>query len=94
MVRSRNDIINIITENLGVNAYKAENCVVAILDNIMEWVANGDEIQLRGFGSLKPQHQAARKARVVKEDRFIEVPARIKPKFTPSKLFYDKCNNK
>lgn len=94
MNRTRLDLAEIVARRLDVSMYAADNCVDEILKSIMSWVSDGDEIQLRGFGTLFPQKQEARKARVVKENRMIEVPSRIKPKFKPSKNFLDKCNNK
>ena len=94
MVRKREDITKIICDRLGVNPYKAENCVVAILESIVDWVANGDSIQLRNFGTLYPQIQEERMARKISENTMMRIPKRIKPKFRASRFFEDKCNNK
>lgn len=94
MIRKREDITNIICDRLCVNPYKAESCVVAILESIVDWVANGDSIQLRNFGTLYPQVQEERMARRISENTMMRVPKRIKPKFRASKYFEDKCNNK
>lgn len=94
MIKKREDIVKIICDTLDVNYSNADRCVVTILDNIMGWVANGDSIQLRNFGTLFPQLQKERLARSIKECKMVSVPQRIKPKFRASKTFYDKCNHR
>ena len=94
MVRNRKDIAKIICEKLGVNPHRADDCVVAILDSIVDWVAKGDSIQLRNFGTLYPQIREERMARLISENTMMRVPQRIKPKFRASKYFEGKCNNK
>ena len=94
MVRNRKDITKIVCEKLSVNPHRADDCVVAILNSIVDWVANGDSIQLRNFGTLYPQIREERMARLISENTMMRVPQRIKPKFRASRFFEDKCNNK
>lgn len=94
MVRNRKDIAKIVCETLGVKPQRADDCVVAILESIVDWVANGDSIQLRNFGTLYPQIQEERMARKISENTMMRIPKRIKPKFRASNFFEDKCNNK
>ena len=94
MTRTRKDIAAIIAKYCNVKEYYAEGCVSEILKNVIEWIANGDDLELRGFGTLYPKTLAPRKARVVKRGLEIEVPERIKPKFKTSKKFYERLNNK
>ena len=92
MVKKRTDIAKVIADKLDVNIYQAKECVEAILDNMMEWVANGDSIQLRNFGVLYAQERDERKARNISKGTTVVVPAQKKPKFKPSSVFLDKCN--
>ena len=94
MVRNRKDIAKIVCDTLGVNPHKADGCVVAILESVMDWVANGDSVQLRNFGTLQPQKREERMARHINRNVMLRVPQRVKPKFRASNFFIDKCNNK
>lgn len=94
MTRKRQDIAGIIAKYFNVKEYLAEGCVNEILENIMDWVANGDHVELRGFGVFYPAKLAPNKARIVKHNLEIELPERTKPKFKTSKKFYDKVNTK
>lgn len=94
MTRTKKDIAAIIAKYCNVKEYYAEGCVSEILKNVIEWIANGDNVKLRGFGTLYPKVLAPTKARIVKRGLEIEVPERIKPKFKTGKKFYERLNSK
>lgn len=94
MTKKRKDIANIIAKHFNVNESVADACVLEILDEIRNWIANGDDIEIRGFGTLYAAKQEARLGRVVKRGEEVVIPARMKPKFRPTKSFIEMCNNK
>lgn len=94
MGKVKKDIAKELVKNLGVDIESAYSCVDNILNTVMEWISNGDKIEIRGFGTLYPKAYKERIGRVVKNNTAVAVPACIKPKFKPSPTFVEKCNNK
>lgn len=61
----------------------------AIIWEIKESVSEGATIYLREFGSFEPKHFKARKARNIKRNTEVFVPAKIIPAFKPSSIFIE-----
>ena len=94
MGKNKKDIVIELKRNLGVDIHSAEQCVDVMLNTVMEWISNGEKIEIRGFGTLYPKAYKERTGRVVKRNTTVVVPACVKPKFKPSPTFVEKCNNK
>ena len=94
MGKNKKDLVIELKRNLGVDIHSAEQCVDTMLNTIMDWISNGEKLEIRGFGTLYPKAYKERKGRVVQHNREIVVPACVKPKFKPSPTFVEKCNNK
>jgi nucleoid DNA-binding protein len=94
MGKAKKDIALELTKNLGVDIESADRCVENILNTVMEWISQGEKIEIRGFGTLYPKAYKERKGRVVKHNREIVVPACVKPKFKASPTFVEMCNKK
>lgn len=61
----------------------ADAIVTVVLDEISRALADGKEIRLTGFGTLKVRESAARTSRNPKTGEPVEVPARKTVKFLP-----------
>lgn len=94
MGKNKKDLVIELKKNLGVDIHSAEQCIDSMLNTIIEWVANGEKLEIRGFGTLYPKAYKERIGRVVKRNTTVVVPACVKPKFKPSPTFVEKCNNK
>jgi nucleoid DNA-binding protein len=94
MGKVKKDIAKELVKNLGVDIESADRCVENILNTVMEWISQGEKIEIRGFGTLYPKAYKERIGRVVKRNTSVVVPACVKPKFKPSPTFVEKCNNK
>ena len=94
MGKNKKDLVIELKRNLGVDIECADRCVDIILNTIMDWIANGEKLEIRGFGTLYPKAYKERIGRVVKRNTSVVVPACVKPKFKPSPTFVEKCNNK
>lgn len=94
MGKVKKDIAKELAKNLGVDIKSADRCVENILNTVMEWISNGDKIELRGFGTLYPKAYKQRTGRVVKRNTTVIVPACVKPKFKASPTFVEMCNKK
>jgi DNA-binding protein HU-beta len=63
-----------------------------VLETIKESVANGEKINLVGFGSFEAVERAAREGRNPKTGESISIPASKAPKFKAGKNFKDMVN--
>ena len=94
MGKVKKDIAKELAKNLGVDIESADRCVENILNTIMDWISNGEKIEIRGFGTLYPKAYKERIGRVVKRNTSVVVPACVKPKFKASPTFIEMCNKK
>ena len=83
------ELINAAAEKAGLSKKDTENALNAALDVIAAALAEGDKIQLVGFGSFEVKNRAARIGRNPKTKESIEIPASKVPVFKPGKALKD-----
>ena len=64
----------------------------AYIDVVKSNVAEGNKVQLVGFGAFELRHRAARKGRNPQTGKEIEIAATNVPAFKPGKSFKDEVN--
>lgn len=64
----------------------------AYIDVVKRNVAEGNKVQLVGFGAFELRHRAARKGRNPQTGKEIEIAASNVPAFKPGKSFKDEVN--
>ena len=64
----------------------------AYIDVVKSNVAEGNKVQLVGFGAFELRHRAARKGRNPQTGKEIEMAASNVPAFKPGKSFKDEVN--
>ena len=64
----------------------------ATIETIKETLANGEKIQLVGFGTFEVSERAERMGRNPKTGEEIVIPASKSPKFKAGKAFKDEVN--
>lgn len=64
----------------------------AYIDVVKSNVAEGNKVQLVGFGAFELRHRAARKGRNPQTGKGIEIAASNVPAFKPGKSFKDEVN--
>ena len=62
-----------------------ERVVNTILDGITDALAEGDRVELRGFGAFSVRHRPARVGRNPRTGEPIQIPASNQPKFKAGK---------
>ena len=77
------------TEASKVGVERILNC---FMQNTIEIISKGGEVQLIGFGCFKRGERAARKGRVPSTGKEILIPASKMPKFIPGKAFKESVN--
>ncbi len=78
-----------VAEKAGLSKKDAEKAVAAVLDSVVEAVANGDKVQLIGFGTFELRVRAARTGRNPQTKQAITIPASKQPVFKAGKAFKD-----
>jgi len=74
-----------VANNLGVSKKTASLVVNAVFENIAQALAQGDKVELRGFGSFTVRHRNGRQGRNPRTGEVVQVPAKNVPFFKPGK---------
>lgn len=74
----------------GLSKKDAEKALNATLDTISDALANGDKVQLVGFGGFETKQREARMGRNPRTKETIEIPAARIPLFKAGKALKDK----
>ena len=69
----------------NLSQHKAKEVAREIFNMIAENVADGHEVNVPGFGKFGRHQSKARTGRNPKTGEAIDLPAKVKPKFTPAK---------
>lgn len=82
---TKKEIVDEIAESTGMKQVDVKVIVEQFLDEIVEAVSNGGNIEIRGFGRFKVKPRKGRVARNPRTGETVEIPEGIKPVFEPSK---------
>ena len=88
----KTELIAAVAEKAGISKKDAEAAVNATFDTIVETIANGDKIQLVGFGSFERRERNARVGVDPRTNAKIEIPASKVPAFKAGKAFKEAVN--
>ena len=69
-----------------------ERIVKVVFDEIVEALARGDRVELRGFGAFTVKHRAARQGRNPRTGRAVNVAEKFVPFFKTGKELRDRLN--
>jgi nucleoid DNA-binding protein len=83
------DLVEQVHEAIGPGVTKKDCAAVvdAFLNAVKKAIADGDHIEIRGFGTFKVRQRKPRVARNPRTGESVMVPARAVPIFKPSRLF-------
>ncbi len=70
----------------------AEIIVDTIFDSVADALAQGDGVEIRGFGSLKVKNRRAREGHNPKTGELVHVPAKKSPHFKIGQELYERIN--
>ena len=86
------DLVEQVAEAIGPGVTKKDCALVAdaFLNAIKRALANGENIEIRGFGTFKVKKRKSRMARNPRTGEPVEVPARLVPVFKPSKIIRER----
>ncbi len=86
------NLIDNVAEATGLKKKEAEKAVNAVFAAIQGALAEGDKIQLAGFGTFKVKERSERTGRNPRTKETIVVPASKIPAFAPAKSLKDAVN--
>lgn len=83
------DLVEQVYEAIGPGVTKKDCGAVvdAFLNSVKKALADGEHIEIRGFGTFKVRARRPRLARNPRTGESVHVPARLVPVFKPSRLF-------
>jgi integration host factor subunit beta len=79
------DLINIVARKLDITQVQSGIIVEAALRSIVNALQNGNEVEIRGFGSFRFRNRAPRKGRNPKTGEKVDVPPKKIPYFKMGK---------
>jgi len=89
---NKSDLVDSIAQKAGLQKKDAEKALNAIMDSVEEALANGDKVQLVGFGSFEVRERGERKGRNPQTMEEITIKASRVPVFRPGKALKDALN--
>ncbi|MCA1868298.1 integration host factor subunit beta [Agrobacterium genomosp. 3] len=91
----RSELIHIITlRNPHLYHHDVEKIVSSVLDDIGEALANGDRVELRGFGIFSIRHRPSRSGRNPSNGTAVFIEEKWTPFFRASKEMQERLNPK
>lgn len=88
----KTELIEAIKESTGLSKKDAEKALTATIDTIIKAVAEGDKVQLTGFGTFEQRQRNARTGVDPRTGNSIEIAATKVPAFKAGKAFKDIVN--
>jgi DNA-binding protein HU-beta len=86
------DLIEGLSNKLGMNKGEAEKAVNIMLDDIIGALKQGERVNISGFGTFAVSMREARTGRNPKTGESIEISASRSAKFKPGKQLKDSLN--
>ncbi len=90
---NKTELINAVSEKAELTKKDATKAVDAVFAAIQESLAEGEKVQIIGFGNFEVRDRAARKGRNPQTGKEIEIPASKVPAFKAGKALKDAVKN-
>lgn len=86
---NKTDLVNAVAQKTELTKKDTTKAVDAVFEAITDALANGDKVQLIGFGNFEVRERAARTGRNPQTGAEIEIAATKVPAFKPGKALKD-----
>ena len=86
---NKTELIAAVAAKAGLTKKDAERVVNATIDTIVQNLANGEKVQISGFGNFEIKAREARVGRNPRTKEAIQIPATRLPIFKASKVLKD-----
>ena len=84
---TKSEMAEKLAEKINVKKQQAEEIINIFANSIMEALAKGDKVEIRGFGSFRVRERAEKEGRNPKTGEKVIVPAKKVPFFKTGKDF-------
>ena len=89
---NKTQLVDVVAKEAQMKKKDAEAAVEAVFAAIADAIADGDKVQIIGFGTFEAKEQAAREGRNPATGEKIEISACKRPAFSASQALKDKVN--
>ena len=89
---TKKELVDEIASQTGFTQVKTKVIVEGLIDAVTNSVIEGSNIELRGFGRFKNKQRKERRTRNPKTGELVNIPAKVRPVFEPSKELIEKIN--
>ncbi len=84
---TKSEMAEKLAEKINVKKQQAEEIINIFSNSVIEALASGDKVEIRGFGSFRVRERAAKEGRNPKTGEKVLVPAKKVPFFKTGKDF-------
>ena len=91
---TKSQLIEVLATNCNLKKGQADRLVDNLFEIMMGTLAEGEKVQVSGFGTFTVKDRASRKGRDPKTGGEIHIPAFRTAAFTPSQNLKDRMNRK
>lgn len=89
---NKSELVAAVAEKSGLTKKDAEKAVSSMIDVIVSSVANGEKVQVVGFGTFEQRQRNARTGCDPRTKQQIEIPASKVPAFKAGNAFKEAVN--
>ena len=89
---NKTELIDHVADKANLTKTQMQDALTALLETIIQVVADGDKVTLIGFGTFEPKVRSAREGRNPKTGDTVQIPAARVPSFSAGKTFRDAVN--
>ena len=89
---NRMELVAAVAQQADISKRDAEAAVKAVFDTIADAMAQGDKVQLIGFGTFDVSERGAREGRNPRTGETMKIEASRAPRFKAGKALKDKVN--
>src|SRR5690554_6256335 len=91
---TKSELVELIGSNRTQRSVKdVELGVKTVIEHMSQALADGQRIEIRGFGSFSLHHREARTGRNPKTGEAVQLPAKFVPHFKPGKELREQVND-
>ncbi len=87
------ELVEKVAERIDLTKKQTEVIVNTVFQSITEALANGDKVEMRGFGSFRVRHRHSREGRNPKTGATVFIPAKKVPFFKAGKELREMIDN-
>lgn len=91
---NKEDLVRRVAESTGQSRQVTRRVLDTFLATVSDNLAEGENIEIRGFGSFKVVNRRERTARNPRTGEKVQIPSRLVPAFKPSRCLNEKVADK